>query len=242
MVAASGCTAPDPATDPRLAAVVTVGSVDSPAAALVAEIYAAALTRTGRAARVAPPVADRAALWAALDAGTLTLVPEQTGDLLGYLDPAATAVGAEDVYTAVTRALPPGLADGDYAAAAPGTPTSVVTLAGRRTVGEYPCPWPRIGLAADADPPRCADAVLARFPDADELAGALADREVAAVVPARNVFPVYREGALDDDARRALNTVAGELDTATLNALVARRQAGERSADLAAGWLDDRAG
>ncbi|HEX6402700.1 MAG TPA: hypothetical protein VF003_06010 [Pseudonocardiaceae bacterium] len=45
----------------------------------------------------------------ALADGSITVMPEYTGNLLHFLDPASTAATADDVYAALRKALPPTL-------------------------------------------------------------------------------------------------------------------------------------
>ena len=110
---------------------VVVGSGTSIPDELVAHIYAGAVQRAGGDVTTAPPVGDRATLLADLDSNRLTLVPQTSGDLLGYLEPAASQAEPDDVYVALNRALPEGLSVSDFASAQQ-RPTLVVSEADAR--------------------------------------------------------------------------------------------------------------
>lgn len=61
------------------------------------------------------------------------------------------------------------------------------------------------------------------------------------VLAAQNVVPLFRSGALDDSAVKALSVVAGELSTADLAAMIERVRTGQASAsDVARTWWDTR--
>lgn len=81
---------------------------------LLAHLYAQALHTAGSEVRVEVLDEDRLA---ALDEGTVTLVPGYTGRMLGQVDPGATVTDADDVFRALARALPGELTVSDHAAA-----------------------------------------------------------------------------------------------------------------------------
>ncbi|MEV0359700.1 glycine betaine ABC transporter substrate-binding protein [Nocardia sp. NPDC050697] len=71
---------------------VTVGAGDTAESAVLAEIYAGALSRGGIPAVVAPAPGDRGARLAALDSGSIDLLADHTGALTRFFD--ATALNA----------------------------------------------------------------------------------------------------------------------------------------------------
>jgi osmoprotectant transport system substrate-binding protein len=88
---------------------IVIGSANFPESALLANIYAAALAAEGIEATTNLNIGSREVYLQALDDGSINLVPEYTGVLLQYFDPAATAVSADDVYAALVAATPEGL-------------------------------------------------------------------------------------------------------------------------------------
>jgi glycine betaine/choline ABC-type transport system substrate-binding protein len=66
-----------------------------------------------------------------------------------------------------------------------------------------------------------------------------ADRDSASEdESARNIVPIYRTGALADDALKALNKVAGELTTADLLELCNKERGGASRSGIVSNWLD----
>ncbi|MEV6432052.1 glycine betaine ABC transporter substrate-binding protein [Nocardia sp. NPDC051463] len=111
---------------------IVVGAGNSMESNLLAQIYSGALSRTGVSTSVAPHLGNRTDYFAALDAGTVAVLGEHTGELLTFLDAnskarkpvAATEVAADGVNRqvpepsvpdAVNRSLPEGLAVSDPA-------------------------------------------------------------------------------------------------------------------------------
>ncbi|WP_227996481.1 glycine betaine ABC transporter substrate-binding protein [Nocardia australiensis] len=109
--------------------IISVGAGDSVESNLLAHIYSGALSHTGARTSVTANLGDRGNYLAALDAGTVTVVGEHTGELLEFLDANSSArkseVAAEvvnssalaqlSVTDAVNRSLPEGLAVSDPA-------------------------------------------------------------------------------------------------------------------------------
>ncbi len=83
---------------------------------VAAAIYAGALARTGVRVEIAPTVDGDRDLLDATARGEKDLFPAFTGDLLVALTPKPDATSADDVETAVNRALPQGVTIGDPAA------------------------------------------------------------------------------------------------------------------------------
>ncbi len=96
---------------------IVVGSANFPESALLANIYAAALTKAGVQATTNLNIGSREVYIKAIQDGSISLVPEYSGVLLQYFDPNATAVSSEDVYAALQKALPQGLQVLDKSAA-----------------------------------------------------------------------------------------------------------------------------
>lgn len=116
-VLAASCSIDDPVLDPDSSGgTVVVGAGDSRRSELIAEIYAGALARAGVDTTVVGE-GDRARSLAQLDAGEVTLVSEQSGRFLDFLNPGATETTPDDVFEALNRALPQGLSSTDYAVA-----------------------------------------------------------------------------------------------------------------------------
>lgn len=88
-----------------------------------------------------------------------------------------------------------------------------------------------------------------RVPDAAATSTAASSSPAASAAPAagavvavvgptpQDLVPVYRTAAFSRDQVKTINKVAGELTTADLASLTRRAMAGEKPADLAAGWL-----
>ncbi|WP_406232747.1 glycine betaine ABC transporter substrate-binding protein [Nocardia sp. NBC_01009] len=189
---------------------IVVGAGDSMESNLLAQIYSGALSRTGVSTSVAPHLGNRADYFAALDAGTVTVVGEHTGELLAFLDanskarkPAdATEVATDgvpepSVPKAVNASLPEGLAVSDPADGTDMRPRMLLTEAAAtrdrvRSIGDLAarCGELEVGVApvpevlrASTDTLRVSGCGFARtklFPDAAALRKALLDGEVQA--------------------------------------------------------------
>ncbi|MBC2643230.1 ABC transporter substrate-binding protein [Rhodococcus wratislaviensis] len=96
---------------------IVVGAGDGADSRILAEIYAGALRSTGAPVTNEAGLGDRTAYLGQLDAGNVTLVPEFTGRLLRYYDPGSVETEPDDVFEALSKALPQGLSISDYAAA-----------------------------------------------------------------------------------------------------------------------------
>lgn len=92
------------------AGTITVGSADFTESQIIAEIYAAALNTRGFEAQTAPAIGAREAYLGALAEGTVTVVPDYSGNLLLYFDAQAKAQTAQEVLEALPQALPHELA------------------------------------------------------------------------------------------------------------------------------------
>ena len=89
---------------------IVVGSADFTENVLLAEIYAGALRGAGARVTVRPRVGTRESIVKGLQDQSLTVVPEYTGNLLAFLDKAATQSQPDEVYSALQTKVPAGLA------------------------------------------------------------------------------------------------------------------------------------
>lgn len=83
---------------PRQPGAVTIGSADFPEDEILAYIYAEAMKARGVTVSVHADIGERPAYIAALSDGSIGAVPEYSGSILDYLDPAATAKAPGAVY------------------------------------------------------------------------------------------------------------------------------------------------
>jgi osmoprotectant transport system substrate-binding protein len=88
---------------------IVVGSQAYYSNEIVAEVYSQALEAAGYTVERNYQIGQREAYLPALEAGEVQLFPEYTGNLLQYYSADATATQADEVYTALQGALPPGL-------------------------------------------------------------------------------------------------------------------------------------
>ncbi|GAA0690352.1 ABC transporter substrate-binding protein [Kitasatospora atroaurantiaca] len=89
---------------------VVVGSANFPENVLLASIYSQALKAKGVKVEEKFNIGSREVLYGQLQNGSLTVLPEYNGALLGYLDAKNTAAGTEAVNAALQKALPATLA------------------------------------------------------------------------------------------------------------------------------------
>jgi osmoprotectant transport system substrate-binding protein len=96
---------------------IAVGSAGFAESEIIAEIYAQALEANGYTVERTMQIGQRDAYVAALEDGSIDLVPDYTGNLLQFYDEGNEAVTSEEVYTALGEALPDGYEVLDQAAA-----------------------------------------------------------------------------------------------------------------------------
>jgi osmoprotectant transport system substrate-binding protein len=96
---------------------LTVGSANFPENVILAEIYAQVLEAQGAKTETKLNIGSREKYYPALEQGSIDLFPEYTGTILTYLDKKATATVPDDVYAALTKALPDNLEALDMSAA-----------------------------------------------------------------------------------------------------------------------------
>ncbi|PJJ71997.1 osmoprotectant transport system substrate-binding protein [Diaminobutyricimonas aerilata] len=88
---------------------IVVGSQAYYSNEIIAEIYAQALENAGLEVERQFNIGQRDAYIPSLESGEVDLFPEYTGNLLQFYDPEATATTPDEVYSALTEALPEGL-------------------------------------------------------------------------------------------------------------------------------------
>jgi osmoprotectant transport system substrate-binding protein len=96
---------------------IVVGSADFAENALLAEIYAGALTAKGVKVTKKLNIGSRETYIPGLEDGSIDLIPEYSGVLMQYFDKAATATSPDDVYAALQKAVPTQLTVLEKAAA-----------------------------------------------------------------------------------------------------------------------------
>lgn len=117
-VALAGCGSSDPlappSEDPAASEApggdtIVVGSQTYYSNEIIAEIYAQALENAGFEVERAFSIGQRDAYVPSLESGEIDLFPEYTGNLLQFFDADTPARTPDDVYAALTEALPDGL-------------------------------------------------------------------------------------------------------------------------------------
>jgi osmoprotectant transport system substrate-binding protein len=88
---------------------IVVGSQAYYSNEIIAEIYAQALEGAGMEVERNFSIGQRDAYMPALEGGEVQVFPEYTGNLLQFFDPETTATTPEDVYAALSDALPESL-------------------------------------------------------------------------------------------------------------------------------------
>jgi osmoprotectant transport system substrate-binding protein len=107
-------TSPQPSTSgsasgSAASAPIVVGSADFTESKILAEIYSQALKAKGIESSTKLGIGSREIYIKALQDGSITAVPEYTGNLLLNFDTNATATTAEEVEKSLPAVLPPGL-------------------------------------------------------------------------------------------------------------------------------------
>ena len=85
---------------------IVVGSANFPESALLAQIYAGALTAKGVKVSTKLNIGSRETYIPGLQDGSIDLIPEYSGVLLQYFDKNATQVSSADVYAALKTKVP----------------------------------------------------------------------------------------------------------------------------------------
>ena len=96
---------------------VVVGSANFPENAIIAEIYAGALNAAGVEATTKLNIGAREVYIKAIGDGSVDVVPDYSGNLLGFVDAANTVTDPAEILTALPGKLPSGLSVLDASAA-----------------------------------------------------------------------------------------------------------------------------
>lgn len=94
------------ATGSGLTGSVTVGSADFPESQIIAEIYAGALEAAGVTVNRKMNIGSRETYINALKDGSIDLIPEYTGNLLGFIDASTTVTDKSAIVDALRQKLP----------------------------------------------------------------------------------------------------------------------------------------
>ncbi|EOM77376.1 ABC transporter substrate-binding protein [Rhodococcus rhodnii] len=250
----AGCGAPAANLGPAdaEAVTVTIGVDDTPEGAVLAHLYGAAL-RDAHADVTVVGDLDVAAVDALL-AGEVDIAAGFSGSLLARVAPRSEARSADDVFDALSRALPAGIAPGDVATAAENRRVLVVGEPGAETIEDFAPQCAGVRLDPDAawenapgpdalgeagcvfgvDP--ALPAVTGSTTLAADSAASLADPEH--VFAAQNPVALYRSQSLSRTATRGLDVVAGELTTTDLADMVGQVRGGADPGEIARAWID----
>jgi osmoprotectant transport system substrate-binding protein len=93
-------------SSPAASDTIVVGSANFPESALLAQIYAGALSAKGVKTSTKLNIGSRETYIPGLTDGSIDLIPEYSGVLLQYYDKNAAQVTSDDVYAALKTALP----------------------------------------------------------------------------------------------------------------------------------------
>lgn len=108
-VVLAGCATQDPTdagtSDEPAGDSIVIGSFAFPESVILAEIYAQALEDEGFDVERSLEIGQRPVTYQALEDGSITLIPEYSGNLLGFLDTETTASGEEEIMDALDTAL-----------------------------------------------------------------------------------------------------------------------------------------
>jgi osmoprotectant transport system substrate-binding protein len=113
-LALAGCSSGNPldssssSSSAKPGGAIVVGSANFPESEIIAQIYTQALKQNGVDASIKPNIGAREVYLKALQDGSIDLVPEYSGSLLQYYDPKSDAKSSDDVYAALSDALPKG--------------------------------------------------------------------------------------------------------------------------------------
>ena len=113
-LALAGCSGGDPLADEPAASeppgdTIVIGSQDYYSNEIIAEIYAQALEAADYTVDRQFRIGQREVYLPEIEAGSIDLLPEYTGNLLQYWEPDTEARLSEDVYEALAAATPDGL-------------------------------------------------------------------------------------------------------------------------------------
>ncbi|WP_154606331.1 MULTISPECIES: ABC transporter substrate-binding protein [Arthrobacter] len=114
LLAVTACSGSNPLSSDSSSAAsggpVVVGSANFPENAIIAEIYAGALNAAGVTATTKLNIGAREVYIKAIKDGSVDVVPDYSGNLLGFVDPTNTVTDPEGIVAALPAKLPAGLA------------------------------------------------------------------------------------------------------------------------------------
>ncbi|GAA2059435.1 ABC transporter substrate-binding protein [Catenulispora yoronensis] len=105
----TACTSGNPLQPGPKKGQVTVGSANFPENVLLADIYASALSAKGVKVATKFNVGSREVLYQQVQAGSISVLPEYNGALLGYLDSKSRATTTVEVNAELKAKLPPSM-------------------------------------------------------------------------------------------------------------------------------------
>jgi osmoprotectant transport system substrate-binding protein len=88
---------------------IVIGSNNFAESTLLADIYGEALKAKGLTVQYKPNIGSREVSYGLMKNGSITLMPEYNGNLLGYLDKTATPTSSDDTDTQLSAKLAPNL-------------------------------------------------------------------------------------------------------------------------------------
>ncbi|ALE93288.1 glycine/betaine ABC transporter substrate-binding protein [Arthrobacter alpinus] len=114
LLAVTACSGSNPLSSDSSSAAsggpVVVGSANFPENAIIAEIYAGALNAAGVTSTTKLNIGAREVYIKAIKDGSVDVVPDYSGNLLGFVDPTNTVTDPEGIVAALPAKLPAGLA------------------------------------------------------------------------------------------------------------------------------------
>jgi osmoprotectant transport system substrate-binding protein len=105
-LALAACTSGNPLVPGPKKGQVTVGSANFPENVLLADIYASALSAKGLKVNTRFNVGSREVLYQQVQSGSITVLPEYNGALLGYLDSKSRATTTSEIDSELNAKLP----------------------------------------------------------------------------------------------------------------------------------------
>ena len=118
LISVAGCGSTETFEGRASGGAIVVGSQDYYSNEILAETYAQALEGSGYTVDREFRIGQREVYMPEIASGAIDVFPEYTGSLLQYLNPSATQTQADEVYHALSVAMPDGLSVTDQAEAA----------------------------------------------------------------------------------------------------------------------------
>src|SRR3712207_1821596 len=101
VIVVAACGSSDPLAGDGSGSTIVVGSANFAESELLMEVYAAALRKAGIEVQTRPRLGSREITNVAVQDGSITVMPEYSGNLLQSVNPNSTATAADEVYAAV---------------------------------------------------------------------------------------------------------------------------------------------